>query len=107
MAFDLVEGWTAPVDYQLLAAGVAISFSGMTSTQIAMELLDRNDVASTSTGPLSILDSTGGTVRFLPTSTMDFQERLSPYYLRFLVIDGTGRITYFPNADPEVLTVRL
>jgi hypothetical protein len=105
MALSIVEGWTYPIEYGLLAAGAATNLTGCT---VECVIRDRRGRTSTSTGPTDIYDSTGGLVRFTPASSEDFKRSLSPYSVRWKVIDPTGAVSYFPNSvEPEHWTVSI
>ena len=103
MSLSLIEGWTYPIEYELLAAGTAADLSGCS---VEMVLRDRRWRGSTTTGEVDIYDTTGGKVRFLPGTTGDLVRSKSPYSVRFKITDGTGNISYFPNSvKPEYWTV--
>ena len=105
MSLSIVEGWTYPLEYALLAAGAATNLTGCT---VECVIRDRRGRTSTSTGATDIYDSTGGFVRWTPASTDNLRRSGSPYSVRWKVIDPTGAISYFPNSvEPEHWTVSL
>lgn len=105
MALSVVEGWTYPLEYSLLAAGSAANLSGCSVVTV---IRDRRGRLSTSTGATDIYDSTGGSVRWTPGSSDDLKRALSPYSVRWKVTDPSGAISYFPNSvEPEHWTVSL
>jgi hypothetical protein len=102
MSTDVIEAWTGPVDYQLRVNGAPLDLSGMT-VELILRRADRSIVSST--GDVSILSATDGTVRYLPDAN-DFVARRGPYLARFKVTDALSRVVFFPNAEAEVITVR-
>jgi hypothetical protein len=105
MSLSLVEGWTYPIEYALLAAGAATNLTGCTAEFV---IRDRRGRTSTSTGASDIYDSTGGLVRWTPGSAADLLRAHSPYSVRIKVYDPTGAISFFPNSvEPERWTVSL
>lgn len=101
LTVSIVEGWTGPLDFQLLSDGSAQVLTGITVTGQAMNRLKASvDLSS----DVAILSATGGTVRILP-DTSDFSAEQSPYELRFRATDATG-IVFFPSEEPIQLLVR-
>lgn len=105
MSQDLTAGWTGPIDEQLLADGQPYDLSTMT-VELILKTKAGTQVSTTSTaGPeVSILTSTSGVVRYLPTSA-DLKAEHSPYAARWKVTDSTGRVVFFPSGRPSVWTV--
>jgi len=98
MPLSLIQGETAPIQYQLLADGVAADLTGAT---VAISITDRRGIEASSTGTVSVVDSTDGQVTFTPATTGDFTRARSPYSVRFTVETPSGTV-YFPNAaTPE------
>lgn len=96
MALALVEGWTGNIDYRLKADGLTVDLTGAT-----VELTARDNVGAvvTMTGVTTIPDELTGHVRFAP-ATGDLVSSKSVYSIRFKVTSG-GKVTYFPNGEPE------
>lgn len=94
MAITIKEGETYPIDYYLYEDGVV---ADLTACTVSLELRDRYGRDATSTGEVTVIDSTAGQVRFAITSTADFVCDLSPYHARFRVVDTLGRIVFFPD----------
>ena len=113
MAISLVEGWSEPIEYKLLADSVAVNLTGYsggqaTSTALSTvfpQLVTRN-VPSTSTGLIAIMSATCGYVKFTPGSCTDLAPSPSPYSFRIGVRSAAGELVYFPNGEPEQWTVR-
>ena len=102
MAFyEIVEGWTAPVDITLLSKGIA-----PTGTMVGMsaELLiqDTDGNAIPTTGDVTIPNTSFWVVRYTPDAT-DLIE--GTYRMRVKVSDGTA-ISFFPNGYWDILKVR-
>src|SRR5690349_20992095 len=100
-AYDIVVGWTAPVDITLLSKGQAPTgtMAGMTAELV---LQDRDGVAINTTGDMSIPDTDVWIVRYTPDPT-DLVE--GEYRMRVKVTDGTGHVSYFPNGHWDLLKV--
>lgn len=98
MAISLVEGQTAPVDYQLLADGEAYNLGGCTVSLSAFLL---GGTAKTFTGTVSTLDSATGKVRFLPDAT-DLLAAETGMRIRFKVVRADTKVEYFPSGMAEV-----
>lgn len=98
----IVEGWTAPMDFQLLNDGLAQDLSSMTVTAQARtrarEFIDL-------TGDCTVVTATEGKVRLTP-DTGDFMEAQSPYELRFRVRDSSTQDAYFPSDEAVLVLVR-
>lgn len=99
---QLVEGWTDPITQQLLNDGAAVNITGCT---VALLLYDRSGVAISLGGSTSVVTATTGTVKFSPGAS-DLKAARSPIKARWKVTDGTGKISYFPNAGADTWTVR-
>ena len=99
MPLEITEGWTAPIDYQLLDDGVAVDHTGFT---VALILKDAFGGApsTTSTGEVAYLTSTDAKVRYQPSSG-DLRASRSPYTARFKVTDGAGKIAFYPQGAAE------
>lgn len=101
MDISIVEGWTGNLDFQLLADGVAYDLSGFTVT---LSLFDTGAKAVNTTSDVSVIDATGGKVRYTPDSA-DLTSRMSPYAARFKVTNGSA-VVFFPSGQAGVWTVR-
>lgn len=102
MPIEVIEAWTGPIDMQLQADGSAVNLSGS-----AVELILRgaDGVMVGTTGNVTILSATAGTVRYLP-DTLDLLARRSPYRARYKVTDGSSRQVFFPSGESDLWTVR-
>lgn len=99
---EFVEGWTGPLDFQLLNDGAAQNLSGLTITGQAINRLRQTvDLSS----DVSQLSATGGTVRMRP-DTGDFPAADSPYELRFKCVDAATDTVFFPSGEAIYLIVR-
>lgn len=105
--YNLVEGWTDPVDCTLKAADgpasppVALNLTGLT---VALLAYDKNDAPLTLTGTAVIQSASTGQVRFSPAAT-DLKAENSPLKIRWRITDG-GKIRYVPNVEPDTWIVR-
>lgn len=97
MSLFLVEGQTAPVDYKLLADGVAYDLSGCTVATIARTSAG---AAKTLAGTTAVLVAASGTVRFSPDAA-DFVAADFTLQVRFKVTRADSKIEFFPTGQPE------
>jgi hypothetical protein len=98
MTINLVEGWTAPIDYTLKADGVAVNVTGCT---VVLKLRDRHGTAIALAGTLAVVSASAGHVAYSPGAA-ELLFASSPYSARFQVTDSGGKIAYFPNGGtPE------
>lgn len=106
MPRDLVEGETKPIDVTLYdgegASRGAIDGTGLTVT---LQLRDRQGGVVITTGLVSWLGQSVGTVRYEP-AIGDFTAARSPYEARFKVTDANGDDAYYPNGEPDIWKVR-
>jgi hypothetical protein len=104
MALSIVQGETNPIPYQLLVDSDPADLTGAT---VSIIITDRRGNETTSTGEVTIVDTTDGKVNFTPGSTGDFTRAKSPYSVRWKIEAPSG-ISYFPNsATPEYWVVSL
>jgi hypothetical protein len=111
VALDIVEGRTAPLDFQLLqvtatSTGAPTDVTGFT---ISMILRDKSGalISTTSTADpeVQIVTATSGRVRYNPSTTNDLLASRSPYRARFKAVDGAGKVQHWPSAAPDTWTV--
>ena len=100
--YNLVEGWTDPIDCILIADGSALNLTGIT---VAVVAYDASNAPLTLTGSVSIPSASLGQVRFSP-SAGDLVNSKSPMRIRWKLTDGAGKIRYVPNAEPDRWNVR-
>jgi hypothetical protein len=101
VAEDLVEGWTEPIEHELLADGDVPGGSGKSVT---LQLIDRNGFEVEIAGDVDWIDETAGTVRYTPDAG-DLRASGSPYAARWKVT-SSGESAFFPNGKADVWTVR-
>lgn len=102
MVVELVEGWTGPLEFQLLADGTAQDLTGMT---VELILKDSEGTAITTTGDITVTGAATGEVTYAPDSA-DLAAAASPLASRFKVTDGSGKVVYFPSGEPDRWFVR-
>lgn len=102
MALSIVEGWTDRISYQLYADGAAPNLTGMSAVLL---LYTNSKGAFPYSGTSGILSASSGTVYFDPAIS-DLLANNSPYFVRWRVTDGSGKVSYFPNSEAEEWTVR-
>lgn len=101
MSRRLVEGQTGPVDKQLKVDGVALDLTDYTVTLV---LKNRLSTTIDTAGKVSTFDAPNGKVRFNPAAA-DLVAANSPYAAHWKVVDGVGKIHFFPSGDPEEWTI--
>lgn len=91
----LVEGWTAPIDWQLLldAAVPATALSG----SITLVAYDRHGDPLTMPGTFTITSAADWKVRYTPSSATDLLNANSPMKVRTKLADGS----FVPDGAPD------
>jgi hypothetical protein len=98
---EYTEGWTARIEHTLQHDGVSFNASGMTPS---LSLRDKDGNVVTFTGSVAWADSSVSRIRFTPSST-DLVQAKSPYKLHWKVTDGAGKIAFYPQGAPILITV--
>lgn len=102
MTYELVAGWTSPIDIDLLTKGQTPvgTMSGMTA---ALVLMDGRGVTIDTSGDVTIADATNWIVRYSPDAT-----DLIPgiYRGRVKITDAGGAVAYFPSGEWDTWIVR-
>ena len=97
---DLVEGWTAPLDYQLTTkdpvTGVETPFDLSGLSVPVTEAHDSTGTVIALSGTTTVVDEAQGKVRFTPAAG-DLTKAKSPYFVRFKVTDAGGKDAFFPS----------
>lgn len=97
----VVEGWTGPLAFQLLAAGVPANLTGQTVTMSV-----RDKALQPVTGfTVAVVSPTDGRVSVEPPAGL--LRSSSPYTVRFKVTDAQNRHVFFPSDEPDTWIVRL
>lgn len=92
MIFEVVEGWTGPLDFNLLADGAIPAAALAGEVELILKKADGTVLATT--GDVAILDSAAWSVRYSP----DPSDMVAGTYRgRFKHTDTGGKVTYFPN----------
>jgi hypothetical protein len=102
MPLTIVEGWTAPIELTLLGAGEPVNITG---GSVELRLFDKTQTEILESGALSIEIAASGLCKYTPENA-DFQEALSPYYVRVELTDAVGDVSYFPSNRADQWTVR-
>jgi len=99
--YELVQGWTAVIDIDLLSRGESPS-GDLTGMSAQLILTDLQGTAIDTTGDVSIPNTQAWTVRYAPDST-----DLVPgtYRMRVKLTDNGGLVSYFPSGQPDRLVV--
>lgn len=100
--YEVVAGWSGPIDINLLAKGATPSgtMAGMTAELV---LRDAAGTAIVTAGDVTISDSTNWVVTYTPDAT-----DLTPgvYKGRIKITDASDGVVYFPSAEPDTWIVR-
>ena len=106
-SYDVVEGWTTRLDFQLLSCGVSFVIAASTDNIVTPLLVNaRGEEIATSSGDVTIITAACGEVGYTPKTSGIFVAADEPYRMRFKVEDSTSNFAYFPNADPFIIAVR-
>lgn len=93
--FKVVQDQTSPIDIALYNDGELKDVSGMT---LSLLLYDEKGVSHSISGSLATATATDASVRYSP-STGDL--RRGTWRGRVQVVDGVGKVGYFPTRDPD------
>lgn len=100
--YEVVEGTTNVLQFQLIENGTAIPLTNVTVTLL---LEDRTGTALVSPGVVTITDATNGKVQFAPTNSSVFVAANGPYYARWKLTDGSSLIGYVPTSTRDVWAI--
>lgn len=103
MTYDIVEGTTDALQFQLLENGSPIDLSPLTVTLL---LEDCTGTTVTSPGTLTVIDSTNGRIQLAPTSITTFVASIGPYFARWkLTNNSSGVIGFVPSTNRDVWNI--
>jgi hypothetical protein len=94
---QLVEGWTGPVKFQLLADGSPQDLTGAT---VELILIGADDVAIDTAADVVVTEPLLGKLQYNPDPT-DLTAAKSLYRGRFKVTDSLGKVVFFPSGQPD------
>lgn len=100
--YDIVEGTTNNLVFQLLESGAAIN---LTSATVVLLLEDRKGTTISSPGTITITDATNGKVQLAPTDGTIFVATNGPYYARWKITDQIGKISFVPTGTRDVWNI--
>ena len=102
MPEHFVEGWTTPIEYQLLSCGLAINLAGATVT---LQAYGAGDVLLPLAGTVVVTSSTGGIVEFRPAAA-DLTQARGEFHVRFKILDAAGKTSFCPSCSAETWIVQ-
>jgi hypothetical protein len=102
MRIDLVEGWTAPLDFVLKADGVAVNLTGQ---DVTLVLNTAAGVAIDTSADVQVVEAASGRVRYTP-AVGAIRNADGPLKARWRVSDG-GAVVFFPAGVPDQWRVYL
>ena len=97
-----VDGWTLPIEYQLLSCGEPVNLTGGTVT---LQAYGVGDVALTMAGTVVVTSSTGGKVEFRPAAA-DLSQARGDVLGRFKIVDASSKVSFCPSCEAEQWVVR-
>ncbi len=97
--FGITESWTEPLIVQLLIDGAAFDATGMTITSVVR---DRHQQLVTVTTAWSTAATSQAS---LSPGADTFEADHGPYTLKYRVVDGAGKVAYFPPTEPARIDV--
>ena len=104
MPIDLVEGWTARLEWQLKKDSVVMNLTGLSACALIKDERG-NDITTTCADGTVVITASCGHVGIWPTSTGMFSATASPYKLRFKITDMMNGVVFFPSGREETITV--
>jgi hypothetical protein len=101
--FDVVEGWTQELGpFTLKVDGVVQDLTGMT---VRLHLRDKSGTVLAFTGTTRVDNAPStGKAYYTPAAT-DLTNARSPIDVRWEVVDGAGKVVFFPNGKADQITV--
>lgn len=102
MIYDIVEGSSNNIQFQLLESGTAINLTGFTVTLL---LDNRAGIAVAAPGTVTIIDAVNGKVQLAPTNTAVFVATAGPYYARWKIVDGSGKVSFVPSSTRDTWNI--
>jgi hypothetical protein len=101
-SFDVVQGWTGNLDFQLKVEGTPAILS--TDDTVSLILRRADGVLVSTTSEVVIISASDGKVRYTPGAT-DLLTRHAPYGARFKLVDPLGKVVFFPNGRADLWNV--
>lgn len=102
MTYDIVEGTSGPLEFQLLENGVAIDLTTITVTLL---LEDRTGTTVSSPGTVTVTDAMTGKVTLTPTNTAVFVASSGPYFARWKLTTTTPTVFYVPSSNRDTWAI--
>ncbi len=97
--FGITAAWTEPLIAQLLIDDAAFDATGMTITSVVR---DRHQALVTVATAWSTAASSQAS---LSPTALTFDADHGPYTLKYRVVDGAGKVAYFPPTEPARIDV--
>lgn len=101
MIYDIVEGTTDPLQFQLLEAGSSVD---LTDSTVSL-LLEDNSGATVSAGVITVSDAPTGRVTLAPASSSTFVASVGPYYARWKITSLAGTFSFVPSSIRDVWNI--
>src|SRR3990167_7906580 len=95
-SYDIVEGTTTDIEFQLLESGSAIN---LTTVTVTLLLADRTGAAVSSPGTVAVTNAAQGKVKLTPTDGTVFNPTKGPYYARWKLTNASGKVSYVPTSS--------
>ena len=104
MVYDIVEGTTDKLKFQLLDNGSPINLTNYT---VSLNALNREgNSVTTAVGSVSVIDATNGIVQLTPIGINSFVAASGPYFFRWQLLHNTlFTQSFVPSSTSDVINI--
>lgn len=96
--FYVVQGQTEPIAAQLFRDNQPVDLTGLPGGNITLVLRRLDGALVDTAGDVEVVDAATGKIRYNPDEA-DFVAAQGPYVGRWRVVDGAGKIGFWPNRE--------
>lgn len=97
----IVEGWTAPLQFQLFIGGATANLANQT---LSCQIRSASGAAVSGYGTVEVTDAASGRVDLSPGAGLV----AGTYKMRLRATDQNGKVAFYPSAgDPITITVEV
>lgn len=104
MIEKIVEGWTKPLDFQLLKDGIPFTAEELSGATISVVIKGSDGTAVNTSGKCAWKDGVTSVAR-VSLAAGDVVASKSPYTMHFKITDASNKDTFVPNDYPDRLIV--
>lgn len=101
--YNIVEGTTSEITFQLLEDGSPINLSNIT---VELLLADRTGTAIANPGTVTVIDAANGKVQLTPAGASVFDSGSGPYHARWKLTAVSGKISYVPSGPRDIWMIQ-